>query len=170
VLAHAASQRRLNQLLLIDAIGPFFRGYDRRVINWSKIPWDHAGRQGATWWERVCQDLNVLARQAAGWGFNAVSIDDVAHLADHPYIEPEVRHRIERYRTEMRRCFAVLQTAGLAIHVTMDVFSSTPWLAKGLRIARKTPNDYLVDLLASSPTSPKSPASSSASASRMART
>ena len=137
----------MNQLHLIDAIGPFFRGYERRVINWSKIPWDHAGRQGAAWWERVCQDLNVLARQAAGWGFNAVSIDDVAHLADHPYIEPEVRQRIERYRTEMRRCFAVLQKAGLAIHVTMDVFSSTPWLAKGLRIARKTPNDYLVDLL-----------------------
>lgn len=137
----------MTQLLLIDTIGPFFRGYERRVINWSKIPWDHAGRQGAAWWEKVCQDLNVLARQAAVWGFNAASIDDLAHLADHPYIEPEVRHRIERYRTEMRRCFAVLGNAGLSIHVTMDVFSSTPWLAKGLRIARKSPNQYLFDLL-----------------------
>lgn len=137
----------MTPLHIIDAIGPFFRGYDRRVINWSKIPWDHVGRQGAAWWEQVCRDLNVLARQAASWGFNTVSIDDVAHLALHDMVEPEVRHRIERYRVEMRRCFAVLKKAGLDIHVTMDVFSATPWLKKGLRIARKPVNVYLAELL-----------------------
>lgn len=134
-------------LYLIDTIGPFFRGYQRRVINWSKIPWDHAGRQGAAWWEQVCRDLNVLARQASAWGFNAASIDDVAHLADHPGIEPEVRQRIERYRVEMRRCFTVLKQAGLAVHVTMDVFSATPWLEKSLRIKRQPVNLYLAELL-----------------------
>jgi len=134
-------------LYLIDTIGPFFRGYQRRVINWSKIPWDHAGRQGAAWWEQVCRDLNVLARQASAWGFNAASIDDVAHLADHPGIEPEVRQRIERYRVEMRRCFTVLKQAGLAVHVTMDVFSATPWLEKSLRIKRQPLNLYLAELL-----------------------
>ncbi len=137
----------MTPLHIIDAIGPFFRGYDRRVINWSKIPWDHVGRQGAAWWEQVCRDLNVLARQAASWGFNTVSIDDVAHLALHDMVEPEVRRRIERYRVEMRRCFAVLKKAGLDIHVTMDVFSATPWLKKSLRIARKPVNAYLAELL-----------------------
>lgn len=137
----------MNQLLLIDTIGPFFRGYDRRVINWSKIPWDHAGRQGAAWWEEVCRELKVLGRQAAGWGFNAASIDDVTHLADHEWLQPEVRHRVQRYRTEMRRCFEVLHNAGLAIHVTMDVFSATPELVKRLRLARMSVNAYLVELL-----------------------
>ncbi|MBV6499066.1 MAG: hypothetical protein CJBNEKGG_01516 [Prosthecobacter sp.] len=137
----------MNQLCLIDVIGPFFRGYERRVINWSKIPWDHVGRQGASWWENVCRELNVLARQAAAWGFNAASIDDVAHLADHACLEPEVRARITRYRSEMRRCFQVLHKAGLHVHVTMDVFSTTPWLLKSLRIARKSVNTYLVELL-----------------------
>lgn len=137
----------MTPLYLIDTIGPFFRGYQRRVINWSKIPWDHAGRQGAAWWEQVCRDLNVLARQASAWGFNAASIDDVAHLADYPGIEPEVRQRIERYRVEMRRCFTVLKQAGLAVHVTMDVFSATPWLEKSLRIKRQPVNLYLAELL-----------------------
>ncbi|WP_146848872.1 hypothetical protein [Brevifollis gellanilyticus] len=137
----------MSPIHIIDAIGPFFRGYDRRVINWSKIPWDHVGRQGAAWWEQVCRDLNVLARQAASWGFNTVSIDDVAHLALHDMVEPDVRHRIERYRAEMRRCFAVLKKAGLNIHVTMDVFSATPWLKKSLRIARKPVNVYLAELM-----------------------
>lgn len=137
----------MDQLLLIDAIGPFFRGLDRRVINWSKIPWDHAGRQGAAWWERVGEELGVLARQAAAWGFNAASIDDVAHLADHEWLEPEVRRRVGRYRTELRRCFGVLGKAGLAVHVTMDVFSATPGLVQRLAVERVEVNDYLVGLL-----------------------
>lgn len=134
-------------LFLIDAIGPFFRGYDRRVINWSKIPWDHAGRQGAAWWETVCRDLNVLGRQATAWGFNAVSIDDVTHLAEHPWLEPEVRHRVARYRVEMKRCFEVLRKTGLSIYVTMDVFSATPGLLKRLRVEQKPVNDYLAELM-----------------------
>lgn len=137
----------MTDLLLIDTIGPFFRGYDRRVINWSKIPWDYAGRQGGTWWETVCRELNVIARQAVSWGFNAASIDDVAHLADHVWIEPEVRRRIARYRTEMRNCFQVLARAGLAVHVTMDVFSATPGLLKRLALEQMKVNDYLVGLL-----------------------
>lgn len=143
----AASKRAVTALLLIDAIGPFFRGYDRRVINWSKIPWAHAGRQGAAWWENACRELNVLARQAVSWGFNAASMDDVAHLADHEWIEPEVRSRIARYRAEMRRCFQVLASAGLAVHVTMDVFSATPGLLKRLAVEGRTPDDFLYDLL-----------------------
>jgi hypothetical protein len=135
------------ELHLIDTIGPFFRGYDRRVINCSKIPWDHAGRQGSAWWETVCTELNVLARQAASWGFNAASIDDVAHLADHDWLEPEVRRRIQRYRTEMRRCFEVLHRAGLSLHVTMDVFSATPELLRRMDLNRTSVNDYLSDLL-----------------------
>ena len=138
---------RVKELLLIDAIGPFFRGYDRRVINWSKIPWDHAGRQGAAWWENARSELNVLARQAVAWGFNAASIDDVAHLADHEWLEPEVRQRVGRYRTEMRRCLEVLTRAGLAPHVTMDVFSTTPGLQRRLRIERMEPGEYLRGLL-----------------------
>ncbi|HCN30704.1 MAG TPA: hypothetical protein DIT64_18645 [Verrucomicrobiales bacterium] len=137
----------MKELLLIDAIGPFFRGYDRRVINWSKIPWDHAGRQGAAWWENARSELNVLARQAVAWGFNAASIDDVAHLADHEWLEPEVRQRVGRYRTEMRRCLEVLTRAGLAPHVTMDVFSTTPGLQRRLRIERMEPGEYLRGLL-----------------------
>ncbi|MCA1962850.1 MAG: hypothetical protein LDL31_02755 [Prosthecobacter sp.] len=95
----------------------------------------------------MCQELNVLARQASAWGFNAASIDDVAHLADHEYLEPEVRQRISRYRVEMGKCLRVLSQAGLAVHVTMDVFSATPWLLKRLRIARRSVNSYLAELL-----------------------
>lgn len=137
----------MTQLHILDAIGPFFRGYDRRVINWSKIPWDHAGRQGAAWWENARRELGLLARQAAAWGFNAASMDDVAHLADHEWLEPEVRHRVSRYRAEMRPCLQLLAHHGMAPHVTMDVFSSTPGLMRRLELERVEVNDYLRGLL-----------------------
>ncbi len=137
----------MDPLYLIDVIGPFFRDYDRRVINWSKIPWQHVGHQGDAWWQRVYQDLNVLARQAVSWGFNAASIDDVAHLADHAYLEPEVRQRISRYRNEMKQCFQVLHECGLAIYVTMDVMSMTPLLRQRLKIKGCNSHQYLVELL-----------------------
>ncbi len=146
-MTQVAPAKLVSELYLIDTIGPFFRGYDRRVINWSKIPWDHAGRQGPAWWETVCSELSVLARQAASWGFNAASIDDVAHLADHEWMEPELRHCIQRYRTEMRRCFVALRRAGLTPYVTMDVFSATPELLNRLKLNRSTVNEYLSDLL-----------------------
>jgi hypothetical protein len=117
------------------------------VINWSKIPWDHVRRQDEAWWETVGTELKVLGQQAVSWGFNAVSIDDVAHLADHEWIEPEVRQRIERYRREMRRCFQVLGGLGLSVHVTMDVFSATPELLQRLALTRTGVNDFLRGLL-----------------------
>ncbi len=47
----------------------------------------------------------------------------------------------------MRRCLDVLHKAGLRVHVTMDVFSATPWLLKSLRIRRRSVNSYLAELL-----------------------
>lgn len=137
----------MNELLILDVIGPFFRGYDRRVINWSKIPWDHVGRQGSAWWENACRELHLLARQASGWGFNAASVDDVSHLADDEWIEPEIRRRITRYRLEMRTCFQVLARAGLDVYVTMDVFSTTPGLLQRLQRENMPINAFLVRLL-----------------------
>jgi hypothetical protein len=137
----------VTDLYLIDTIGPFFRGYDRRVINWSKIPWDHVGRQGVAWWETARHELMTTAQKAAEWGFNAASIDDVTHLADHPWLEPEVRRRIARYRLEMKQCFQLLTRAGLDVYVTMDVFSATPGLMARLAFEHTRVNTYLSGLL-----------------------
>jgi hypothetical protein len=69
------------ELALIDAIGPFSRIYKRK-INWSKIPrppchgWPGTETQGA----RSAPISKSLSGKAVGLGYNAVSLDDVAHL------------------------------------------------------------------------------------------
>lgn len=114
-------------LHLIDAIGPFFRGLQRRTINWSKIPFDHLnltpGPEREAQWEQIRADLDRFAGEVRAIGFNAVSLDDVSHLARHDAYPAEVRTAVEAFRTEFRRCFEVLKQHGLQIHVTMDYFS-----------------------------------------------
>ncbi len=116
------------ELALIDAIGPFFRGYEKRRINWSKIPFLHLvtdGPQRETQWTDIRAELDAFARQVAALGYNAVSFDDIAHLTDHPWYEPEVRARIAGLREEFRRCFAIARSHGLRIFLTADFLTTT---------------------------------------------
>jgi hypothetical protein len=138
---------RVNQpLCLIDAIGPFFRGHPRRTINWSKIPFEHLhldGPEREAQWSQIRADLETFASKVKDVGFNAVSLDDVTHLADHEWYEPEIRARIARFREEFTRCFEILQRHGLAIYLTMDFFSSTP----AIRAREVDPEGFVRDLL-----------------------
>jgi hypothetical protein len=120
-------------LYLLDAIGPFFRGYDQRTINWSKIPWHHVreeleGPGAAEWSATLLREFEVFCEQAAEWGFNAISLDDVTHLALHPLLEESKAALVERYRALLRPCMAVAERLGLQVFLTMDVFSSCPTL------------------------------------------
>ncbi|MFO1484148.1 MAG: hypothetical protein U1F71_12390 [Verrucomicrobiaceae bacterium] len=141
----------MQPLHIIDAIGPFFRGHDVRTINWSKIPWQNVPKtrdaESDAWWAQVRADLTKFADQAAAWGFNAVSLDDVTHLADHPWLEAELRERIALYREEFTRCFAIFVERGLQVHLTMDVMTFTPELRRRMIESKREVNDYLAELL-----------------------
>ncbi len=133
-------------LLLIDAIGPFFRGLQRRTINWSKIPFDHLQLQEperTVQWTQIRADLDTFAGQVQSIGCNAVTLDDVTHLADHAWYEPEIRAKIAVYREEFMRCFELLREHGLAVYLTMDYFSFTP----ALRERGVQPAAFVCDLL-----------------------
>ncbi len=118
-------------IYLIDAIGPFFRGYRKRQINWSKIPFHHLqvdGAGGKSQFDHIAAEMNVFAAHAAETGFNSVSIDDLAHLVPDTWYEDEVNRWIEAYSSECRRLFQILKRNGLSIFITMDVLSFTPHL------------------------------------------
>lgn len=133
-------------LHLIDAIGPFFHGDPRRTINWSKIPFAHlplAGEERAARWQQIRADLATFASRVREVGFNAVTLDDVMHLTDHPAYEPEVRARISAFREEFSPCMDLLLDAGLQVYLTMDYFSTTP----AVRATGVEPLAFTADLL-----------------------
>ncbi len=137
-------------ILLIDALGPFFRTPPKGRLNWSKIPFNQlplanpARRQR---FDQIARDLHIFSNRVREIGYNAVSLDDVAHLADHPWYEPEIRQRIAIYREEFHRLFALLKAQGLSIYLTMDVLTLTPRLKGKLYGDERRINAFLVDLL-----------------------
>jgi hypothetical protein len=137
----------VTSLHLIDAIGPFFRGHEARTINWSKIPWHIVPAEDAVWWARVKADLRVICEKASAWGYNAVSLDDVAHLADHEWLEPELRTCVEAFRREFADCFAICAEYGLRVFITMDVMSLTPALKTRLEAEKADKVAFLAELL-----------------------
>ena len=111
------------ELYLIDAIGPFFRGYARRTINWSKIPFAYLATADHARWVQIREDLRTFAQKVSAMGFNAVSLDDVVHLVDDASYSAELRERITTYRREFTRCFEIMAEHGLAVYLTMDYFT-----------------------------------------------
>ena len=134
-------------IFLIDAIGPFFRNYHKRRVNWSKIPFSHlAGdreerkKQFAT----IRSDLDVFAGKVSLIGYNSVSLDDVAHLAPDPWLEPELNEFIADCQEEYRTLFSICTKHGLAVYLTMDVLSLSPGLKLHVGSNRKKARQFLM--------------------------
>ncbi|MEY3895135.1 MAG: hypothetical protein RLZZ214_654, partial [Verrucomicrobiota bacterium] len=119
------------ELFLIDAIGPFFRGCGRMRVNWSKIPFMDLHDASPDDWSLIENELRDFARLVSAQGYNAVTLDDLAHLAPHPLHEPEVAERIDFLRGKFRAFFDMLHgDFGLRVYLTTDVLPVTPALSE----------------------------------------
>ncbi|MBM4148601.1 MAG: hypothetical protein FJ224_06115 [Lentisphaerae bacterium] len=112
------------RLLLVDGIGPFFRGYSRRRINWSKIPFENLERDGRfdkARFASVSDDFSRFVDAAAATGFNGVTLDDLAHLSECPDYDAALSDKLARYRDAYRALFEIAAGRGLTAYVTTDV-------------------------------------------------
>jgi len=111
-------------LFILDAIGPFFRSLPPGRNNWSKIPFNHLevnGRVDLSRFTAIRADVKQVCEKAAEFGFNAISLDDVAHLIDHPSYSPGLRERIQAYQEEFTKLFEIANSCGLQIYLTTDI-------------------------------------------------
>lgn len=133
---------------MIDAIGPFFIGYQRRKINWSKLPFENLATcepQRSVQFGQIRADMQAFALRIAALGYNAATVDDVAHLVDHPWYEDHVRQNISVYIEEFSRLFSIMTSANLSVYVTMDVFSSTRELNRQLMQSSVEVDDFIAE-------------------------
>jgi hypothetical protein len=119
--------------LLIDGIGPFFHGYHKKRINWSKIPFEHLETADGLKTELISSiqvDFVRFVRAAAAIGCNAITLDDLAHLYPwHQYPAP-VQAKIRAYGAWYRELFAIAAKAGLRVFITTDIMFYTSELAR----------------------------------------
>jgi len=139
------------ELFLIDAIGPFFRDYQKKTINWSKIPFEHVETVDpvirAEQFGRIREDMRTLAKAVAADGYNAATLDDLAHLATSQIYEPIVQERILALREEFRPLMRILTDAGLTPYITADILSYTPALREAIGTEPEAIADFLADLV-----------------------
>jgi hypothetical protein len=139
------------ELFLIDAIGPFFRNYKKSRINWSKIPFSHlltSGPEATQQWQRIQQDMRDFASEVSSLGYNAVTLDDLAHLATHPLHEPEIAANIAYFRKQFSSLFDILtEEFGLKVFLTSDVIPLTAAIEESISHSKSELENYYLTLI-----------------------
>ena len=139
------------ELFIIDAIGPFFRGYEKRRINWSKIPFIYlrtSGAEAEAQWQKIEADMRHFAKEVSSLGYNSVTLDDLAHLAIHPLHEPEIAERIAFFRVKFSAIFDILaEEFGLKVFLTSDIIPLTPAIAASLSEKPAALEEYYLTLV-----------------------
>lgn len=111
-------------LFLIDGIAPFFRGYDQAVINWSKVPFSHLEKDGGldpAHCAQIAADFRTFCGKAAEAGYNAVTLDDLAHLCLFDFYDDGLKRKISEYRDFFGKLFRIAMDAGLRPYITTDL-------------------------------------------------
>ena len=138
------------QLVIIDAIGPFFRGLKRQRINWSKIPFADlpiSGDSSATFWAQLREDMERFAAKARALGFNAVTLDDVAHLALHPDYAPDLLRQTAFFAEQFHGLIDLLRAAGFKVFVTSDYLALPPDIARRIGSNKRAARNFFAGLL-----------------------
>ena len=129
-----------DRLLIIDGIGPFFRFCNKKRINWSKIPFADLETQDGLKAEALAsipEDFRTFVRRAREIGYNAVTLDDVAHLVLCEDYSADLRRKIEAYRALFAELIHIASDEGLQVFFTMDIMFFNDSLRAMLGRSRK---------------------------------
>lgn len=112
------------ELFIIDAIGPFFCECDKKQINWSKIDFTLI-EEGNGLKENLCskikEQFQAFITKVSAIGYNALTLDDLAHLVDFSAYPTPLRHKCAAYRRFYGELFEMARQAGMKVLITTDI-------------------------------------------------
>lgn len=146
-------------LRLFDGLAPFFLDpvpgvpgtSAAAVVNWSKIPFPRLERHGRLDPARAEAAAAGFARHVAAMaalGYNAVVLDDLAHLVLHPFYPAPLHAKLASYRPLYDGLFATAQRHGLRLFVTTDYTVQHPAIDHHLAETGKSPADLFAETVA----------------------
>lgn len=112
-----------NHLCLFDGLAPFFLHHREGTVNWSKIPFADLESDGVLDPAWIADILAEFDRHVAGMaklGYNAVAIDDLAHLITLPFYPDTLKRKLASYRPLYAHIFETAKTHGLRIFAITD--------------------------------------------------
>ncbi len=140
------------QIRLIDGVGPFFRGYKAKSINWSKAPFDNLEKNGELdkyKFRLIREDFKRFVNTVSDLGFNSISVDDLAHMVDHKFYPEKLRAKLRSYRDQYVTLFEVAGRAGMDVYVTTDIMFYNKSIARNAGTKDSGIIEFLVSSLES---------------------
>ncbi len=133
-------------LLIIDAIGPFLRHYKKKRGNWSKVPFSDLETEDglrSRCVRTIPLDFRKFVQAARRVGYNAITLDDVAHLIIDPQYAPALQTKLAAYRALFRDLFQIATDEGMRIFLTTDVMFYNDTLSRQLGSSRRNATLWL---------------------------
>ncbi len=124
-------------LYIIDAIGPYFYKHPDKLINWSKISFSSLekanGKVRKKLLRNIAGDFKQFLKKVSKQGYNALSIDDLCHLALLEIYPKKLTKKIKAYRKHFRKVFKAIKKRDMKILVTTDVMFEIPAITRYTR-------------------------------------
>ena len=114
----------MSRLHIIDTLGAFFVTKPKSgTINWSKVPFsdiESNGRLSEKARDAIIENFETYIEKVSSLGYDAISIDDLAHMAKMPFYDQETAMLIEDYQHLYARLFKIATSLGMRIYVNTD--------------------------------------------------
>lgn len=140
----------MTELHIIDALGPFFLENSQSTVNWSKVSFsvlEHDGRLPKTTATCITERFENFIKTTAKLGFDAISIDDLAHLATFPFYNASLQLLLKDYDTLYNNLFKIAKKHGMRIFVTTDFLFYNDDIERHIKTSGVTPSDFFLDVL-----------------------
>lgn len=112
------------ELFIIDTLGPFFRDYKNKTINWSRIPFENLESNNnidKNKLNKIRKDFSKFIDKISKIGYNAITIDNLAHLIIFDFYPETLKLKIKQYQQEYIKLFKIAKKKKLKIFVNTDV-------------------------------------------------
>lgn len=125
-------------------------GVQGETINWSKIDFaalETKGRLAAATRKKLIARFDSYLRRVRDVGYNAISIDDLVHMARLPFYNPALSTLLADYTKLYTEIFSLAKYYDLAIYVTTDYLFSHPDITRYCQDNNLTIQDFFAEVL-----------------------
>lgn len=113
----------MHNLYIIDTLAPFSLPSNKNVINWSKVDFaalEADGRLPIATQRVIIKRFRHYCARVTALGYDSISIDDLAHMAQCDFYGPDLLPLIVDYHHLYKQLFAIAKQHKLRIFVNSD--------------------------------------------------
>lgn len=137
----------MQNLCIIDTIGPFVLKTEGETVNWSKVPFariEKEGRLSASARKQITTRFETYIASIRALGYNSISIDDLAHMAALPCYPPHLLRLLQDYHVLYRHLFSIAKRHGMKVFINTDYLFFNKSIENYLQTSGQKPDDFFL--------------------------